>query len=408
MLSPPAGSPHRRRLPVFAKVARHQPMRAVSDPLSTAAHRDLRLDFFRGLALICIFIDHIPENYLNYFTLSAIGFFDAAEVFIFISGFTAALVYGRALALRGVLIASVQVLRRAWQLYVAHIFLFVIFIAEVSYTVKAFNNPMYNEEMGVGDFLERPHIAVVQTLLLQFQPTFLDILPLYIVMLLIFPAVLVSLRRHPVLVLIPSALIYLDVQIFNIDMPAYPPGSVWTFNPLAWQFLFVLGATLGLAETRSGGRARLVELAYWPALIIAVLALVIRLSWTFHGLWEAVPALFQRQLWPINKANLSPIRLLSFFALVMLAARWVPPQAGFMRAKAALPLVLCGRHSLEIFCLSIVLSALGHFLMSEVTAGFTMQVGVNVVGIAAMCLTAAMLDWYRMVQRMPATAVNGQ
>jgi len=383
-------------------------MTAASDPLPTATPRDLRLDFFRGLALICIFIDHIPENYLNYFTLSAIGFFDAAEVFIFISGFTAALVYGRTLARRGVLIASVQVLRRAWQLYVAHIFLFVIFIAEVSYTVKTFNNPMYNEEMGVGDFLERPHIAVVQTLLLQFQPTFLDILPLYIVMLLIFPAVLVSLRRHPLLVLIPSALIYLEVQILNIDMPAYPPGSVWTFNPLAWQLLFVLGAALGQAETRSRGRARLVEVAFWPALIIASLALAIRLSWTLHGVWEAMPALFQRQLWPINKANLSPIRLISFFALVMLTARWVSPRAGFMRTKAALPLVLCGRHSLEIFCLSIVLSALGHFLMAEITAGFTMQVGVNVVGVAVMCLTAGMLDWYRTVQRMPETAANGQ
>src|SRR5215469_16641313 len=173
---------------------------AASTGRSSAATRDLRLDFFRGLALVCIFIDHIPENYLIYFTLSAIGFFDAAEVFIFISGFTAALVYGRALATRGVLIASVQVLRRAWQLYVAHIFLFVIFIAEVSYTVRTFRNPMYNEEMGVGDFLDNPHIAVVQALFLQFQPTFLDILPLYIVLLLAFPMILVGLRRQAVLV----------------------------------------------------------------------------------------------------------------------------------------------------------------------------------------------------------------
>jgi len=171
-------------------------MRAAAPGTSS---RDLRLDFFRGVALICIFIDHIPGDYLNYFTLSAVGFFDAAEVFIFISGFTAALVYGRIWATRGALIASVQVLRRAWQLYVAHIFLFVIFIAEVSYTVRTFNNPMYNEEMGVGDFLEHPHIAVIQALALQFQPTFLDILPLYIVLLLIFPALLLCLRRQPLL-----------------------------------------------------------------------------------------------------------------------------------------------------------------------------------------------------------------
>jgi hypothetical protein len=379
-------------------------MSAVSPPSSPTPTRDLRLDFFRGLALVCIFIDHIPENYLNYFTISAIGFSDAAEVFIFISGFTAALVYGRALAQRGAAIATVQVLRRAWQLYVAHVFLFVIFIAEVSYTVKTFNNPMYNEEMGVGDFLEHPHVAVVQALLLQFQPTFLDILPLYIVMLLIFPIVLVCMRSHPIAVLVPSALVYLFVQLRNFDVPAYPPGSVWTFNPLAWQFLFVLGAVLAQGEMRSGDRARLVELAYWPALIIAGASLVIRLSWTFHGVWDAVPALLLRQLWPINKSNLSPIRLVSFFALVMLAAHWVSPRAAFMRTSLARPLVLCGRHSLEIFCLSILLSALGHFLMSEVNAGFTMQLGVNVVGIAILCLTAGMLDWYRAVQRWPATA----
>ncbi|HEX5454837.1 MAG TPA: OpgC domain-containing protein, partial [Stellaceae bacterium] len=61
------------------------------------SQRDLRLDFFRGLALIFIFVDHVPANFLSYFTLHSTAFFDAAEVFIFISGFTAALVYGRRL-----------------------------------------------------------------------------------------------------------------------------------------------------------------------------------------------------------------------------------------------------------------------------------------------------------------------
>jgi hypothetical protein len=372
------------------------------DPAPSAS-RDLRLDFFRGLALICIFIDHIPENYLNYFTLSAIGFSDAAEVFIFISGFTAALVYGRVLRTRGFILSTVQVLRRAWQLYVAHIFLFVIFIAEVSYTVKTFNNPMYNEEMGVGDFLEHPHIAVIQALVLQFQPTFLDILPLYIVLLLGFPIVLLCLRRHPAIILVPSALLYLGVQVFGIDMPAYPPGSVWTFNPLAWQFLFVLGAALGHAGTQPRRRGRLLQVAYWMAMVIAAAALVVKLSWTFHGIWEPVPALFERLLWPINKSNLSPIRLVSFFALVGLVARWISPQARYLRIPAAWPVLLCGRHSLEIFCLSILLSALGHFLMSEISADFGMQVAINLAGIATMCLTAGMLDWYRAMQRMPAT-----
>lgn len=377
-------------------------MRAPGSSSAATSSRDLRLDFFRGVALICIFIDHIPENYLNYFTLSAIGFSDAAEVFIFISGFTAALVYGRAMAQKGVLFATVQVMRRAWQLYVAHIFLFVIFIAEVSYTVMTFNNPMYNEEMGVGDFLDHPHIAVVRAMLLQFQPTYLDILPLYIVLLLIFPVVLLGLRRWPLAVLVPSALVYIEVQIFNIDVPAYPEGHTWTFNPLAWQFLFILGAALGHAGRSQRSSERLLRLALWPAVAIAAIVLVIRLTWAFHGIFEGLPALFLRQLWPINKSNLSPIRLISFFALFVLVARWISPQARFLHSAAARPIVLCGAHSLEIFCLSILLSALGHFVLAEFATGVAIQVAVNAVGIAAMCLTAWVFDWYRMMQQMPA------
>jgi hypothetical protein len=374
-------------------------MRASTGPSSSS--RDLRLDFFRGVALICIFIDHIPENYLNYFTVSAIAFSDAAEIFIFISGFTAALVYGRALAVRGALFATVQVLRRAWQLYVAHIFLFVIFIAEVSYTVRTFNNPMYNEEMGVGDFLTHPHLAVIQALILQFQPTYLDILPVYIVLLLVFPLVLLALRWHPPAVLIPSALIYLYVQVTGFELPAYPAGNVWTFNPLAWQFLFILGAALGHAQAHTSRADRFVRLTFVPALIIAAAVLLVRLTWTCHGIWDSVPALLLRYLWPINKSNLSPIRLISFFALVMLVARLVSPQEGWLRSAAARPVILCGSHSLEIFCLSILLSALGHFLLSELAAGLVMQLVVNVVGIAALCLTAAMIDWYRSLQMVP-------
>ena len=366
-----------------------------------STQRDLRLDFFRGLSLLFIFIDHIPENILSYLTLQAIGFFDAAEVFIFISGFTAALVYGRRLASKGALYATAQVLRRAWQLYVAHIFLFVLFIAEVSYTSTAFKNPMYNEEMRVADFLDEPHIAVIKALLLQFQPTFLDILPLYIVMLLIFPAILLGVRRHWLQVLVSSAIVYLAVQLFSVSMPAYPPGHVWYFNPLAWQFLFVAGAVLGNRATQGGISADLLRRLYPLAAGIFGAALAVKLSWTLHGLWDPFPALFLKTLWPVNKNNLSPLRLLPFFALVLLVATHVPRDARFLASRAARPLVLCGQQSLEIFCLSILLSALGHFILAEYDSAISMQLAVNAAGIATMVLTAKMIDWYKAMDRMP-------
>jgi hypothetical protein len=369
--------------------------------------RDLRLDFFRGVSLIFIFIDHVPENILSYFTLMAVSFFDAAEIFIFIAGFTAALVYGRRLASKGALYATAQVLRRAWQLYVAHIFLFVLFVAEVSYTATAFKNPMYNEEMRVAEFLEEPHIAVVKALLLEFQPAFLDILPLYIVMLVIFPAILLGMRRYWLWVLASSAILYLVVQIFDISVPAYPEGHVWYFNPLAWQFLFVAGAVLGnrtahgASFTQSPDWARFFRVAYPAAVVVFTAALVVKLSWTIHGVWEPFPGLFLKPLWPVNKNNLSPLRLVPFFALLLLVATHVPRDARFLGSMAARPLVLCGQQSLEIFCLGILLSALGHFILSEYTSAIALQLAVNAAGIATMCLTAKMIDWYKATDRMP-------
>jgi hypothetical protein len=364
--------------------------------------RDIRLDFFRGVSLILIFVDHIPENILSYFTLQAATFFDAAEVFIFISGFTAALVYSRRLQAKGAMYMTAQVWRRTWQLYVAHIFLFVIFIAEVSYTVMAFNNPMYNEEMRVADFLGEPHVAIVKALLLQFQPTFLDILPLYIVMLGIFPAILLGLRYQPALVLVPSALIYATVQVFGFSVPAYPEGHVWYFNPLAWQCLFVLGAALGYHSAQDRPLAAgLMRVVFPVAAVLFAIALVIKITWTIHGVWEAFPGLFLRALWPISKSNLALLRLVPFLAAVVLVTQLVPANARFLQWPITRPLLVCGAQSLEIFCLSILLSALGHFALSEYDSGIAMQLAVNAVGIAIMCLTAKMINWYKMMDRIP-------
>ena len=368
-----------------------------------ASSRDLRLDFFRGLALIFIFIDHIPENVLGYFTIQAVQLFDAAEVFIFISGYTAALVYGGILASQGPLYATARILGRAWQLYVAHVFLFVLFVAEVSYTVATFNNPMYNDEMGVGDFLQQPHVAIIEALLLQFQPTFLAILPLYIILLVVFPPLLLGLRQHPLLVLIPSCLLYIFVQVTNLSVPAYPEGQVWFFNPLAWQFLFILGAALGLPDSNAW-RARPWQRSMLPpALIVVVAGFVIKFTWMLHGIWDPFPAILLKELWPISKSSLSPVRLVSFFAMVVIVAVLIPSGATFLRSRVARPVVLCGQQSLEIFCLGILLSALGHFVLSEYDSAMGIQLVVNLVGILVMCLTAGMINWYKTKGRAVAT-----
>jgi hypothetical protein len=366
---------------------------------STSGRRDLRLDFFRGLALFFIFIDHIPENALSYFTLPSIGFSDAAEIFIFISGYTAAMVYGRSMLRQGVVFASAQIYRRVWQLYVAHIFLFMIFTAEVSYTVLTFNNPLYNDELRVGDFLAEPHIAIIKALLLQFQPTFLDILPVYIVLLASFPLILWLLRRGTLIAVLPALAVYAAVQIFGLSLHGYPENQVWYFNPLAWQLLFVIGASCGFA--RAAERPTLPP-SWWvlgPAVAFVVASLIINLSWTIHGIHDPFPAILLKQLWPINKTNLVPVRLLHFLALAVVVVHLVSADSRFLRWRLARPVILCGQHSLQVFCLGILLSVLGHFVLAEWSGGLPMQVAVNVIGFALMIGTAALITWYRAMER---------
>jgi hypothetical protein len=260
---------------------------------------------------------------------------------------------------------------------------------------------MYNDEMRVGEFLTEPHVAVVKALLLQFQPTFLDILPLYIVLLVVFPAVLFALRRLLLVVLAASLALYIVVQVADLSVPAYPSGREWYFNPLAWQFLFVVGAALGLEKDRVARLSRWNPAPLVLAVIIVATALIVRLSWTLHGLYDPIPGIFMASLWPVNKTDLSPVRLAPFFAAVWLVAALIPAGARGLRSWLATPLVLCGRHSLEIFCLGILLSVLGHFILSEYDAGLLVQLAVNSVGITTMCLTAKMIDWYRQMGRTP-------
>ena len=94
--------------------------------------RDLRLDLFRGIANWAIFLNHIPDNAVNWITTRNYGFSDGADLFVFISGYTAAIVYGRMMADHGFLIAATRLAKRVWQLYVAHVMLLVIYAAASS------------------------------------------------------------------------------------------------------------------------------------------------------------------------------------------------------------------------------------------------------------------------------------
>jgi len=368
---------------------------APSITLPAVGERELRLDLFRGLALWLIFLDHLPNNILAWLTLRNYGFSDATEIFIFISGYTAAFVYGRAMLNSGFVIASARILRRVWQIYVAHVFLFTIFLAEISYVATRFENPLYSEEMGILDFLKQPDVTIIQALILRFRPVNMDVLPLYIVLMLFLPIILWLMKWRTDVTLVLSAALYVVTWYFDLYLSAYPNG-VWFFNPFAWQLLFVFGAWCALGGAQRMSRLLASPIALWICIAYLAFGFVIAMIWNFPPqLGHLMPKWLEHWMYPVDKTNLDVLRFAHFLALAAITVRFLPKDWPPLKSIWLRPLILCGQHSLEIFCLGVFLAFAGHFVLAEVRSGPLMQVVVSLAGIVIMSAMAWVISWYK-------------
>jgi len=360
-------------------------------------NRDIRVDFFRGLALWWIFGDHIPGDMLSHWSLQNFAMCDATEVFVLLAGFGAGLAYGRTMDRQGYVYAAADTLRRAWTLYVAHIFLFVVFTAQVAYSATALDRVSYLEEIRLDVLGDAPYRALLEALLLRFQPSLLNILPLYIVLLLMFAAALPLLRWRAILFGASFAL-YAAVQVTHVNFPSWT-GEGWFFNPLAWQFLFMIGAILAYAPPRMPRRPRVWDAA---SLVVLMAGLVtIFVIDTHPRVMAMIAAPIVHYVIEEDKTGLHPFRLLSILALAWLVVRLVPAQAAWLRTRAAAPLVLAGQNSLPVFCAGVFLGFIGR-LGLEANDGPAMQLGVNLFGGAAMLGVGALAAWYRGKARIQA------
>ena len=156
--------------------------------------RDLRLDLFRGLANWAMFLGHISSPVLAWFSFRNYGFSDGADLFVFISGYTSALVFTRKMHERGFVFGATRLLRRAWQIYVAHILLFVFYLASVHFLSRQFDTPDFIDRFNVAPLLAAPVETLTQGLMLRYKPLNLDVLPLYVVLMGMFPPVLWLMR----------------------------------------------------------------------------------------------------------------------------------------------------------------------------------------------------------------------
>ena len=364
------------------------------------AGRDLRLDLFRGIANWAIFLDHIPYNIVNWLTTRNYGFSDAADLFVFISGYTASFVYARMMIERGFVVGATRLMKRVWQLYVAHVFLFVIYIVTIGYVAIKFHDPDIINEFNVAGLIDNPIETLTQGLLLKFKPVNLDVLPLYIVLMGVFPPVLWLMLRHPDLVMFASLILYAAARQFGWNLPAYPVGT-WYFNPFCWQLLFMFGAWFALGgalESRPIIRSR-------SLLVAGIAYLIFALVMTMAGRFEAFGNLFPRWLYetfnPNDKTNLAPYRVLHFVIIAFLVTRFFPKNWPGLEWKVFAPMIKCGQQSLEVFCVGVFLSFVGHFVLTLSSGSVLVQVLVSVVGIALMTAVAYYRAWSKRQDKPP-------
>lgn len=256
--------------------------------------------------------------------------------------------------------------------------------------------------MGLTHFVTHPQQALTDELLLRFKPNLMDPLPLYIVLLAGLPLVLPLLLRKTWLVVGASMTVYLLAPWMGWNLRAIADG-VWYFNPVTWQFLFILGGAAALhAGRKHPGDHR--ALAHQPLFVAAAVytlaAAVLTLSWRWPEVHDALmPTWLSELIYPISKTDLSPLRLLHFLALAYVTAKLLPGR-GWTQNWPAQQCCRMGRYSLEVFCLGVLLAPLADMLNAQADDAWPMQIFSALLGLLLM---AALAAWLAFNQQLDAS-----
>jgi len=207
-----------------------------------------------------------------------------------------------------------------------------------------------------------------------------NILPLYIVLLLITPVLLSMARRSDWLMLSVSALIYLAARVFELNLPSWPLDDGWFFNPLAWQFIFAIGLFVG-RRLPSGGipyDRRLFVLGV--AILAASLVVVTDGLGLVPGLSTDVRAVLDG-----GKTNLGPLRLVHYLALAYVISHSGLTQL-LRRTIVYWPLAMIGRRSLPVFATGCVLVTIGDVMVDTRPEDFShpLALGAAIVAVGVL------------------------
>lgn len=357
------------------------------------------IDFWRGFALISIFINHIPGNAFERLTHRNYSPSDSAELFIFLAGWALYL----ATAGRRIQRPAQRIIRdyseRAFRICGAHILICSVALAMLALSASVLAAPELSSWHNAAPLFANVDTAWAGLVLLTYHLKYFDVLPLYVLLMLAAPFIVLTHRKAPVLVLPASLAIYLTTLVFKIAIPQWPGPGTWTFNPLTWQLVFVLGFVLAGTDGLGGlVRCHIVILRRlaWPVIIIGAIVMITD-RWPNP---ERLPE--PRLLFMTQKSFVTPIRLIAFLALAAIASAYFP-----LILKRAPQLVaflsLLGRHSLNVFCVASCLSLSGQIIRFAHNGGIMLDAALLTCGIIVLGLTANMAEAYRRprVRRSP-------
>lgn len=358
------------------------------------AGRDARIDMVRGLALLIIFINHMPGNVLSAYMPNNFGFSDGADAFVLLAGVSATLAYGGLIESRGLSIAALKLGARIWTLYIAHMAVFILVCGVIAVAVTRTQNPLYIEAINIQPFFRDTVDALIGALTLTYQPSYLDILPLYIVLLALFPAIYYGVRLSPALTLACSLAVWQAALALDLNFPN--SGGHWFFNPFAWQVIFTLGVILGRSAQLG---LKVPRLRWLDGLAVAflVFAWLVKIP---SGNPTGIAMLndwFDSVQLGSDKTNLAWCRLLHLGALTWLAISWLPAGGRLTRSALGRALACSGRNSLHVFCVGIVLAIIGQIVLAETSFALGVQLLLCAGGVILLTGLGIFLSWYRSI-----------
>jgi hypothetical protein len=347
------------------------------------------IDFWRGFALVTIFINHIPGLFFERLTHRNFSFSDSADLFVFLAGWGLRLSIGGPEGITSTGRVLTRLGGRVVTIYAAQLLLSSIAIAMLAGAATYFEKPALLSWFNVAAIFYDPINAHLGLAMLTYQLGYFDILPLYVVLMIAAPLIVLIYRFAPGALLPISLCIYLWALVFEVSPPTWPTKGTWFFNPLAWQFVFVLGF-LFAGEEGLGGFVRRHQhrLMFIAAPVLLAATLMVLLKWWPGAGDVPEPTL----LFTVEKSYLTPIRLIQFLSLVAVFAGVYPYIARPLPTLSEF-LSLLGRNSLSVFCVASLLAVGFQILRFVYKPGIAMDTAIVVTGIAILGFTAWVSEW---------------